>query len=68
MYRISSTNAFFHGEKFDSLAAAKKRADQLVAKGVIADVVSDADRETFRAVYTPATCEAGRVMRGTYTR
>jgi len=68
MYCISSTNGWFNGETFDSLVAAKKRADEIVAKGYIADVISYADRETFRAVYTPATCKAGQVSRGTYTR
>ena len=68
MYRISSTNNWFHGEKFASLAAAVKRANEIVAKGYTADVVIDADRDTFRAVYTPNNCKAGRAIRGTYER
>jgi len=68
MYRISSTNDWFNGQRFDSLAAAKQRADAIVAKGCNADVVAEADRDTFRVVYTPAACVAGQAIRGTYDR
>jgi hypothetical protein len=68
MYRISSTNDWFNGQRFDSLVAAKERADSIVAKGEVADVLIDADGETMRVVYTPAACVAGQAVRGTYAR
>jgi hypothetical protein len=68
MYRISSTNEWFNGQRYDSLAAAKDKADSIVAKGYLADVVADADRDTMRVVYTPADCFAGQADRGTYQR
>ena len=70
MYLIRSNNSFFDGQRFESLADAKERADQISAKfpNETVDVYAAVDRETFRAVYTPSTCVGGSVVRGTYDK
>lgn len=70
MYKISSSNSFYDGERFDSLAKAKERADAISAKSptITVDVHALSDRDTFRAVYTPAACRSGSVARGTYRK
>lgn len=70
MYKISSSNAYYNGEQFSSLAAAKERADAISAKSptITVDVLALSDRDTFRAVYTPASCVSGSVVRGTYNK
>jgi hypothetical protein len=70
VYLIRSNNPFFNGQKFDSLADAKQRADEISAKfpHETIDVYAMVDRETFRAVYTPSSCLSGSIVRGTYDK
>lgn len=66
MYRISSTNGFHDGRKFDSLGEAKQYADKHGNKCVM-DVLALVDRETFRAVYTGGSNYTS-VNQGTYSK
>jgi len=52
MYRLSSLNGWFDGMQFDSLAAAKAKADCAAQDGVQCDVYRDIDGRTFRVVYS----------------
>ena len=63
MYRIASTNNFFNGRTFDSLAEAKKLCDKYGKKYTM-DVLAFVDRETWRAVYTGS----GTFTTGTYKK
>jgi hypothetical protein len=51
MYRISSTNQWHNGRKFDSLAAAKAYADKH-GDSCVCDVIRDVDTSSFQAVTT----------------
>lgn len=70
VYYIRSSNSFFDGQRFESLADAKERADKISAKfpHETVDVYASVDRDTFRAVYTPSTCLGGSTIRGTYDK
>ena len=67
MYYLSSQNTFQNGRTFDSLAEAKKTADQLAASepNPPFDVIALVDRDTFRVVYSPQT-SWGPANVGTY--
>lgn len=66
MYYLTSTNKFYDGQKFESLADAKEKADIISAKGFVVDVWALNDRETSRCIYTPANCVAGQATRAAY--
>ena len=51
MYYLTSTNKFYDGQKFESLADAKEKADIISAKGFVVDVWALNDRETTRCIY-----------------
>ena len=63
MYRISSTNSFFDGRTYDSLAEAKQLCDKY-GKQYTMDVLAFVDRDTWRAVYSGS----GTINTGTYKK
>ena len=68
MYKLSSTNKWYHGARFDSFAAAKAEADKAAARGVTADVIALTDRENFRVAYTPSSAPGGKAIPATYSK
>ena len=69
-YWLSTTDFSQNGRTFDSLADAKKTADRLSNSrpNTAYDVCAFVDRDSFRLVYTPATCRAGKAHRGVYVK
>ena len=69
-YWLSTTDFSQNGRTFDSLADAKKTADRLSNSrpNTAYDVCAFVDRGSFRLVYTPATCRAGKAHRGAYVK
>jgi len=68
MYKLSSTNKWYHNARFDSFAAAKAESDKAAAQGVTADVIALTDRDKFRIAYTPSSAPGGKAIRATYLK
>lgn len=62
MYRISSTNRFYSGRRFDSMVAAVKSAKKWYLGGYaeVIDVVMDIDNKYYRVVWSPSKQLIGR--------
>lgn len=63
MYRLSSTHAWYDGMTFDSLASAKRKADQCPQT---CDVLAFDTATTWRAVY--ASRNRANFQAGTYQK
>lgn len=67
MYRLSSLNVWFDGMEFDSLAAAKAKADLAASRGVLCDVFRDINGKEFRAVCSADSGHMPAIV-GTYQK
>ena len=70
MYYLSSTNPFQNGRTFESLADAKRTADNLAASEPNSpfDVLAFVDRDSYRVVYSPPISQTSPANLGTYCK
>ena len=63
MYRLSSTNAWYDGMRFDSLAEAVLKQRKASVAGYVCDVMRDEDNQTTKVVKCDAAIHADRLNR-----
>jgi len=64
MYRLSSTNDWYNGMQFDSLASAVEKCKSVDPATCVVDVIAYTDHKTFRAVYSNRQINTGTYRKG----